>query len=162
MRLPIVCLLLVAVLQSALIASLQAVVGCVVHKDAAGLPHLHAGRNLHHSHSHRHAASHSHSHSHHHKFRQSSRSTTPAARSDLHCGGLESPHEHESDAIYLTELTVQTRRPLEPAGPVMSPDVLSTHSALNSAAALSRHFPAASRPALGGLTICLIGCSLRL
>jgi hypothetical protein len=152
-RVFVVCLLLPSVLQSALIAQLAAIAGCDSHRDAAGFPHLHAVSHSRHLHFH----PHSHRHSHHHSV-----GGHRAGSGELSgCNCLQSPEEPE-DAVYLTELTLQTRRPCEPAVAFAGQEVLCECSVVKCASAVCERFPAMNGPGTGGLTIFLLGCSLRL
>lgn len=147
MRFVVFCLLLPAVLQSALVAQLVAVAGCQTHRDAAGLRHLHAASVSRHSHVH--------SHAHHHSHGRSGSRQQPV------CNCLQAPADHY-DAIYLTELTLQTRRPFEPVVYVSGEVTVTGRSELMPVSTAHSGCSGAHRPAFGGLKHCLLGCSLRL
>ena len=163
MRILVICLLLPAVLQSALIAQLVALAGCQTHRDAAGMPHLHARSHSRHSHAHGHGHSHRHGRGDAHRHSHGHVAVGQRAGSGVQpaCNCLQAPAEPE-DAVYLTELTLQTRRPCELAAGLAGHEWLCGCSAADCAAAVCKQSPVKTGPGIRGPTIFLLGCSLRL
>jgi hypothetical protein len=104
-------LLLLSVLQSAIPSPLHPQLVCTEDAGGISLRHVHLDGNAassHYGHHHRHHHGHRHGHTH------GNRNRAECAGADsITCNCLKSSHEHDADAAWLPDLTVDVRRGLQ-------------------------------------------------
>lgn len=141
-------LLLLSLLQSAISSPLHPEVLCAADAGGAGMRHVHldgnaAGRQWH-CHGHRHGATPGHRHRH-----------EGAEVDSITCNCLKSSHQHDADAAWLPDLTIDFRRCGDDSA--MAESVLTEHAHSSHPAACASVFPTDDRslPWSGSQLLCL-------